>query len=35
MDIILIDTLRQRFEKNANRHPGIKWEDVLNKLEAS
>lgn len=35
MDTILIDTLRQRFEKNAIRHPGIKWEDVLKKLEAN
>jgi hypothetical protein len=35
MDIILIDTLKQRFEGNAHRHLGIKWEDVLKKLEAN
>ena len=35
MDTILIDTLRQRFERNTSRHPGIKWENVLKKLEAN
>lgn len=35
MDILLIDTLKQRFEKNPQRHPRIKWEDVLAKLEAN
>lgn len=31
----LLNTLKARFEKNMNRHKGIKWEDVQEKLEAS
>lgn len=31
----LIDILRTRFEKNINRHKGMKWADVQAKLEAS
>lgn len=30
----LFHTLKTRFEKNMNRHPGLKWEDVQAKLEA-
>lgn len=30
----LISILRTRFEKNANRHKGIKWADIQTKLEA-
>lgn len=29
----LIETLQARFEQNKNRHKGIKWDDVLAKLE--
>ncbi|AWE08780.1 DUF4256 domain-containing protein [Lysinibacillus sp. 2017] len=29
----LLQTLKQRFEKNMNRHEGIQWEQVLEKLE--
>ena len=29
----LLQTLKQRFEKNKNRHEGIQWEQVLAKLE--
>lgn len=29
----LLKTLQTRFEQNMNRHKGIKWEDVLAKLE--
>lgn len=31
----LLDTLKERFEKNINRHSKVKWPDVLAKLEAS
>lgn len=31
----LLKTLQTRFEKNPNRHKGIKWADVLAKLEAN
>ena len=31
----LFDTLKERFEANATRHKGIKWADVLARLEAS
>jgi hypothetical protein len=31
----LLETLRARFEKNPQRHPGIAWADVLARLEAS
>jgi hypothetical protein len=30
----LSGTLKDRFEKNMNRHKGIKWADVQKKLEA-
>lgn len=30
----LLGTLKARFEKNMDRHPGIDWESVLAKLEA-
>lgn len=30
----LISTLKTRFEKNMNRHQGIQWNDVLNKLDS-
>ncbi len=29
----LLDTLKVRFEKNMNRHPGLVWADVKEKLE--
>jgi len=32
---LLLNTLKVRFEKNANRHIGIEWASVLVKLEAS
>src|SRR5215207_7090770 len=31
----LLTTLKTRFEKNMNRHKGLKWADVEAKLEAS
>ena len=31
----LISTLQDRFEKNMNRHKGLKWPDVQAKLEAN
>ena len=31
----LLETLRARFEKNMNRHPGLEWAKVQAKLEAS
>lgn len=31
----LLATLKARFEKNVNRHPGIAWEKVRARLEAS
>ena len=31
----LLKTLKTRFEKNTNRHKGIKWEDVKARLEAN
>jgi hypothetical protein len=30
----LLEILRQRFEKNMSRHPGLKWEQVHSRLEA-
>lgn len=30
----LLETLRTRFEKNMNRHKGMKWADVQERLEA-
>lgn len=30
----LLDTLKTRFEKNKNRHKGVEWERVQEKLEA-
>ena len=30
----LLKTLKERFEKNNNRHESIVWEDVQTKLEA-
>jgi len=32
---MLLGTLKNRFEKNMNRHKGIKWADIEAKLEAS
>ncbi len=32
---LLIDTLKDRFEKNMNRHKGIAWSDVNTKLESN
>ncbi len=29
----LIKTLKSRFEKNINRHKGLKWDDVIKRLE--
>lgn len=31
----LLGVLRDRFEKNRSRHPGIEWPDVLARLEAN
>lgn len=31
----LLETLQTRFEKNPNRHKGIKWADVMAKLEVN
>ena len=31
----LLGTLKTRFEKNKNRHPGLAWADVQARLEAS
>jgi hypothetical protein len=31
----LIETLRNRFENNINRHKGSEWVDILSKLEAN
>ena len=31
----LLDELKERFEKNAARHKGLKWADVQKKLEAA
>lgn len=31
----LIETLKDRFEKNMNRHKGIKWGDVQKRLESN
>lgn len=30
--VAIINILKQRFDKNMNRHKGIRWEDVQNKL---
>ncbi|MEJ7559755.1 MAG: DUF4256 domain-containing protein [Pedobacter sp.] len=35
MNSVLLSTLRLRFDKHPHRHNGIKWEDVLAKLEDS
>lgn len=32
---VLLNTLKNRFEKNMNRHKGLKWADVAAKLEAA
>lgn len=31
----LVEILKNRFENNMNRHKGIKWEEVLSKLESN
>jgi hypothetical protein len=31
----LLPVLKSRFEKNKNRHPEIRWEDVQNRLESN
>lgn len=31
----LLKTLKARFEKNRNRHPGIEWDEIQAKLEAN
>src|SRR6476620_3537694 len=31
----LLEELKERFEKNMNRHKGLKWEDVQARLETS
>ncbi|MCB0702695.1 MAG: DUF4256 domain-containing protein [Candidatus Kapaibacterium sp.] len=31
----LVEILKERFENNKNRHEGIKWEEVLSKLESN
>lgn len=31
----LLNILKTRFEKNSNRHNGLKWEDVQSKLESN
>lgn len=31
----LVEILKNRFENNMNRHEGIKWEEVLSKLESN
>lgn len=31
----LLSTLKARFEKNGNRHKGLKWDKIQAKLEAS
>lgn len=31
----LVEMLKNRFENNMNRHEGIKWEEVLSKLESN
>jgi hypothetical protein len=31
----LLDALQARFEKNANRHEGLKWDEVKARLEAN
>lgn len=33
--IELLETLKERFEKNMTRHAGLKWPDLLAKLKAS
>ena len=32
---VLLDTLKNRFEKNRNRHENLQWTDVATRLEAS
>jgi hypothetical protein len=31
----LLNVLKNRFEKNVNRHPGVDWADVFSRLEAN
>jgi len=31
----LVEILKNRFENNMNRHEGIKWEEILSKLESN
>lgn len=31
----LLNTLKDRFEKNTNRHKGLEWANVQTKLEAN
>lgn len=31
----LVEILKERFENNKNRHEGVKWEEVLSKLESN
>ena len=31
----LLETLKSRFEKNPGRHPGLRWKDVEERLEAN
>ncbi|MDB6442984.1 DUF4256 domain-containing protein [Pseudomonas sp. 21TX0197] len=31
----LLDTLKTRFERNPQRHPGLQWSDVLARLEGN
>jgi len=31
----LLDILKNRFEKNMNRHIGLEWDKIKSKLEAS
>ncbi|MCL4208405.1 DUF4256 domain-containing protein [Patescibacteria group bacterium] len=31
----LLQTLAERFKKNMDRHPGLKWENIQTKLEAN
>ncbi|MBC7426474.1 MAG: DUF4256 domain-containing protein [Bacteroidia bacterium] len=31
----LLNTLKERFEKNSSRHKGIEWKDVLKKIESN
>jgi len=33
--IDLLSALRERFEKNPRRHPGMKWDEIIARIEAS